>query len=143
MKLKLSLLTVIFLLFAVNLCAGNLGGGGITRHLRLVLVDPNTLTDTTLCLDPAISGAITVTQLDVTCDLDPATEITGDLKWADAFIGLANATVINDFDTTDGVRTDSSITAGAVAAGKCLYIQFSEQPAADIGQITFKITYVY
>jgi len=86
-------------------------------------------------------AAITITKIEVSCDADPATEITGDLKWADAFIGLANATVINDFDTTAGVRSDTSITAGAVGAGKCIYISFDAEPLEAITQINFSITY--
>lgn len=86
-------------------------------------------------------AAITITKLEVSCDADPTTELTGDLKYADAFIGLANAVVINDFDTTAGVRSDSSITSGAVGAGKCIYILFDAEPDAAITQINFSITY--
>ena len=86
-------------------------------------------------------AAITITKIEVSCDADPATEITGDLKWADAFIGFGNATVINDFDTTAGVRSDTSITAGAVGAGKCIYISFDAEPLEAITQINFSITY--
>ena len=73
------------------------------QHLRFTIIAPLLAyaTDTKFCLIPVTSAALTIESLDVTCDADPATEIAGDLKWADAFIGLANATVINDFDTTN------------------------------------------
>jgi len=112
-----------------------------TRHLSFIVVDPNTLATLDLCLVPKLESAITVTGLEVTCDADPATEITGDLKWADAFIGLASAAVINDFDTTNGARSDTSITTPAVAAGKCIYISFDVAPGADIKQISFDISF--
>lgn len=85
--------------------------------------------------------AITVTKVEVTLDIN-SKEIAGDLKWADAYIGLANATVINDFDTTSGVRTDTTITAGNVASGKCIYISFDSAPDASIKSACFTITYV-
>jgi hypothetical protein len=98
-------------------------------------VDPN------ICLVAAIPAAITVTKLEVTLNA-AGDQIEGDLKWADAFIGKANATVINDFDTTSGVRVDTTITAGNVAAGKCLYLTLDEEPDPDITQANFVITYV-
>jgi len=115
------------------------------RHLRFTLTDPYSLhnIDTQICLIPSLDAAITISNLEVTCDSDPATEIAGDLKYADDFISLSNATVINDFDTTAGVRSDSSITNGSVASGKCIYIEFDSQPIADILQICFDITYNY
>ena len=67
----------------------------------------------------------------------------GDLKWADAFIGLGNAALINDFDTSSGVRSDSSITNADVASGKCIYIVFDAAPHTDITQMCVDITYNY
>jgi hypothetical protein len=115
------------------------------RHLRFTVMSPVAVygTSTTVCVVPKLEQAITVTNIEVTCDADPATEPTGDLKWADAFIGLANATVINDFDTAAGVRSDNTITSAAVAAGKALYISFDTTPDAAIKSITFDVTYKY
>jgi hypothetical protein len=115
----------------------------VYKHLRLTILDPNTAVDTDICLIPSLDAAITVTKIVVTCNADPATEIAGDLKYADAFIGMANAAVINDFDTTNGVRVDSSISNGNVASGKCVYLAFDATPEAAILQICFDITYKY
>jgi len=118
---------------------------GISQILRFTLVDPKSAygKDHEFCIWSKTDAAITITNIEVTCDADPTTEPTGDIKWADAFIGLGNATVINDFDTTAGVRSDSSITAGSVAAGKCIYISFDAEPDAALTQISFAITYDY
>jgi hypothetical protein len=115
------------------------------RHLRFTIVAPNAVygASVNVCIVPKLDAAITITNIEVTCDADPATEIAGDLKWADAFIGLATATVINDFDTTAGVRSDNTITAPSVASGKTLYIAFDAAPIAAIKTITFDITYKY
>jgi len=49
--------------------------------------------------------------------------------------------VINDFDTTSGIRDDTSIDTPAVASGKCVYMKFDTTPIAAIKQIAFDITY--
>jgi hypothetical protein len=114
------------------------------KHLRFTIIDPSSVqsNDNEVCIWPVTDGAITITKITVTLDA-VTNEIAGDLKWADAFIGLANATVINDFDTTSGVRVDSSIAAGAVASGKCIYISFDAQPNAAITQAVFDVEYTY
>ena len=58
-------------------------------------------------------------------------ELTGDLKYADARTGLADATVINAFETTSGILDDSSITSASVASGKFLYLLFDAVPNAS------------
>ena len=116
-----------------------------TRTKSFVLVSPALAyaVDHEFCIMAKTEAAIVITNLEVTCDADPTTELTGDLKWADAFIGLGNATVINDFDTGTGTRSDASIAAGAVAAGKCIYISFDTTPDAAMTQVAFTISYHY
>jgi len=97
--------------------------------------------DTQVCLVPYLTNPITITKIQVTLDADPTTEVAGDLKYSDSFIGLANPTLINDIDTTAGVRIDTSITSGAVAAGKCLYLDFDSSPDAATTQMSVIITY--
>jgi len=118
---------------------------GHRRHFRLTILDPHSAYDIDheFCIVPKTDAALTITNLEVTCDADPDTEVAGDLKYADSFIGLANATLINDFDTASGVRSDSSISSGSVAAGKCIYIVFDSQPAEAIKQISFDISFDY
>ena len=121
--------------------------GNITaepKHMRFNIFDPlavQTL-DTQVCLVTSIDANITITNIEVTLDAS-GNEVLGDLKWADAFISLAGATIINDFDTTSGVRSDSSITAGTVASGKAIYIQFDSAPHTDITQMCVDLTYDY
>jgi hypothetical protein len=114
----------------------------VTKHIRCAIVDPNTaVTKTaTICLIPTTASAITITRLDVSTS-SASYEVAGDLKWADAFIGLANAAVIETFDTTSGVRSDSSIASGAVASGKCVYLSFDSAPNALMVSVTIDIWY--
>jgi hypothetical protein len=113
------------------------------RHLRVTIIDPNAAygKDSCICIWNKTNVAIVITNLEVSCGADPTTEPTGDIKYADAFIGRANPIVINDFDTTNGVRSDSSITAGDVPSGKCVFIRFDAEPEAAMTQITFDISY--
>ena len=117
-----------------------------THHL-VINLDPSSTTETTLktdgvCIIPATSAAITVTGITVTNNTS-AQEVAGDLKWADTFIGKGNATVINDFDTTSGVRSDTSISSGNVASGKALYLLFDSVPNAAITQAVVDISFTY
>jgi ABC-type uncharacterized transport system auxiliary subunit len=115
-----------------------------TKHLRGNIWNPNGVQgdDNEVCIWPEVDAAITISKITVTLNA-AANEVAGDLKWADTFIGLANATVINDFDTTSGVREDDSITAGSVAAGKCIYLSFDSSPNSAITQMCFDIIYNY
>jgi len=117
---------------------------GMPRHIYKTIIDPLSVQteDNEICLVPAIDAAITVTKIVVTLDA-AANEVAGDLKYADTFIGLANPVVINAFDTTSGVLSDASITAGAVGAGKTIYIQFDSQPSANISQMGICIEFDY
>ena len=129
---------------ATTAAAARTNLGVDTRHLRFTIVDPYTAygKSATICVVPAIDQAITVTKLQVTTN-SSSYEVAGDLKYADAFIGLANATVINDFDTSSGVRTDTTITNASVASGKNIYISFDSQPSSSLAQVSFDVTYTY
>jgi hypothetical protein len=117
----------------------------IPKHLKFTIIDPASVyaKDTQVCLWPKTDAAITVTNLEFTCNADPTTEPTGDIKWADTFVGLGNATVINAFDTTAGVTSDSTILSGNVAAGKAIYVSFDATPDTLITQISFDVQYNY
>ncbi len=125
---------------------GNGNIAGLKQHRTLIISNPAdfyTNVDTKICLIPKVDAALTVTRIIVTCDANPTTEITGDLKYADTYIGLANPVVINDFDTTDGVRDDDSISSGAVAAGKSIYISFDTTPDIALKTITIDVFFDY
>ena len=95
-----------------------------------------------ICIWPKTDAAITITGIDVTCNADPTTELDGNLKKADAFIGLANAATLGAFDTTSGAYSGSSL-AYQVASGKCVYISFDAVPESALKSISFDVTYDY
>jgi len=76
-------------------------------------------------------AAITIKRIVVSND-SASYNVAGDLKWADNLTSFTGATVINDFDTTSGVRDDSSITSASVASGKYVYLQFDSQPSSSL-----------
>lgn len=98
--------------------------------------------DPTVCLWPITQAAITISKIIITLKTTD-NEVEGDLKYADAFIGLANPVVINPFDTTSGVLVDDSIVSGSVPAGKCIYLEFDSSPAAAITQMCVDIEFTY
>ena len=124
---------------------GTLGASQIgNQHFRLTIVDPDAVyaTDAEICITPRTEGAMTITRIDVTCDADPTAEFEYSLKWADAFIGFANAAVIEDTATVAGVTTVTSVTGDAtVPANKCLYLLIDADPDDDITQVSIDVTY--
>jgi hypothetical protein len=117
---------------------------GTVRHLRVAIKYPASAYAAGVRIPLMITdGAITFTSLKVTLDADPTTEINANLKYADALIGLANATVINDIDTTAGVRDDSSMTSGSVASGKTVYLEMDASPDPSTVDLLLDAVYVY
>lgn len=114
------------------------------KPIRFNIFNPSAVQsdDSEVCIWPVVDADLTISKITVTLDAAD-NEVAGDLKYADTFIGLANAVVINDFDTTSGVRVDTSITVGAVPAGKCIYISFDSAPSSDITQMCVDIIYTY
>lgn len=89
-----------------------------------------------------VKSNLTITKIQVSNNTT-AQEVAGDLKYADDLTSFTNPVVINDFDTTSGVRTDTSITSASVAAGKWIYLQFDSQPNAAITWTTIHIEWNY
>ena len=117
-----------------------------TKHYAFTVWDVNSVwsDDTQICIDPNTSGSITITEVEITLDADPTTELNWNLKWADAFIGLANATLIVACDTTAGVADiDSGFNDATVPAGKCIYMEFDAGPDEDTTQASVKVTWTY
>ena len=117
---------------------------GQNKLMKIPIINPNVLGITTNTVVPLMvtDAAITITKLE--CRTSSASyEVAGDLKWADARIGLANAAVIETFDTSSGVRTDSAIASGAVASGKLIYLQFDSAPNALMTDLFVQITFDY
>lgn len=88
---------------------------------------------------------ITITGWRVSFEADPTTEIDCDLKRADAFIGVANSSVMDVIDTTTGAASESTaanINGGAVVAnGKVIYLEFGTAYTEANHQIIFEIEY--
>lgn len=114
------------------------------EHWRFNLLNPNAVVtkDTVVGIVPVTDADLTVSKITISLRA-AANEIAGDLKYADALIGLANPILINSFDTTSGVLADDSITAGAVPAGKCVYLEFDSVPDSAITQALFDIEWSY
>jgi len=114
------------------------------KHWLIPIINPLAAQTETAVIPiwPVTPAALTVTKIVVTLNAS-GNEVTGDLKYADARIGLANPVVINDFDTTSGVRTDDTITSAAVAAGKFVYLQFDAAPDTAITDMTVDVTWSY
>lgn len=115
------------------------------HHFLFNLPDPNGLyaKDTHYVIDPNIDAAITITDVTVTCDADPATEIAFDLKFADAFIGLAGATKICSVTTAAGVAHVTTFDDATVPANKCIYLEWTAAPISAITQTGMKIRWDY
>ena len=94
--------------------------------------------------DDAPEGII-IDEWKVSFEADPTTEADLDLKYADAFIGVANAAVIDVLDTTTGASTedtDANINSGnAVANGKVLYLEFGTAYTEENHQVIFEMWY--
>jgi hypothetical protein len=117
------------------------------RHVA-VTVDPGAWYDSDAELflftvkDDAPEGIIIV-EWTSSCNVDPDVEIDADLRYADAWIGLANAADIDEIDTTNGTSsedTNANINGGsAVANGKVVYIGFDADPEGTCVQWTFEM----
>ena len=94
--------------------------------------------------DDATEG-IVIVEWSLSFEADPTTEIDADLEYADAYIGWANATVIDILDTTSGVSsedTNANINGGAaIANGKVLGIDFGTAYTETTHQIIFEMWY--
>lgn len=82
---------------------------------------------------------MTIVEWSLSCNVDPDVEPDLDLKWADAFIGLGNAAVIDVMDTASGVASEdtaANINGGAaIANGKIIYFEFDSDPAGTCDQM--------
>ena len=116
------------------------------RFLRGTLTDPPgyQAIDTQIPIWIATDAAITITSIKVSCDADPTTELDLDLKFADASIGWANATLIDVCDTTAGVfAATSGFDDATVPSGKVVYFEFGAAPDAATLWFTFEIQFTY
>lgn len=119
--------------------------GGLEQTYRFNMADPATLqgNDSQWSIDPRTTAAMTITRIDITMDADPTTEMDWDLKFADAFIGLASATLIVAMDTTAGAAAITSFTDATVPANKCIYVEFGAAPDVAALQVNVTIFWDY
>jgi len=116
---------------------------GEVKNTSITISNPNSVytLDTQIPI-MEVKSAMTITKIVVSLNTS-ANQVAGDLKYADDLITFANPVVINDFDTTSGIRTDDSITSGTVAAGKWLYLQFDSLPDTSITFMNINIYWDY
>jgi hypothetical protein len=86
-------------------------------------------------------AALTVTKIDVSLNAT-GNQVLGDLKKATDLTSFTGAAVVQNFDTTTGVRVATGLTA-AVAANDWLYLEFSSQPNAAITFMCINIWWDY
>lgn len=95
-----------------------------------------------MTVGPEFPNGLKITRWNVSFDADPTTEADLDFKRADAFIGVANAAVVDVLDTTAGVSSETTAaninSDTAVANGKVLYLEFGTAYTADNLQIIFE-----
>jgi len=129
---------------------GNIAG--LKQHYRLIIIDPNAVVvnqTSVICIVPVLDAQITITRIDITCEVDPATELDWNLKYADAFIGQANPILIAALDTVAGkaaignfAGATRNLTTAVVPAGKAIYVNFDATPAALPNMVCLDITKV-
>lgn len=116
---------------------------GETKCWDVTITNPNGFYNLDTQIPVAlVKSALTITKIQVSLNTT-AQQVAGDLKYADDLTAFTNPVVINDFDTTSGVRTDTSITSGAVASGKWIYLQFDSQPNSAITWMIIHIEWDY
>lgn len=76
------------------------------------------------------AAALTISSVYGSLDADPTTELDADLYYADFGVGYANETLINTFNTTDGVISDDTLTDGTIPADKKVYLKITAVDAA-------------
>ncbi len=132
---------------AGSVVAGKATGNiaGLPRHWIVNVPDPDAqyAIDTQILIKPKLDAAVTVTHAVCAADADPTTELTMDLKFADSFIGLANATVVTALDTLAGTTETSSFVDATIPSGKAVYLQFDTTPDSSMTQFGCDITYDY
>ena len=117
----------------------------LDNHFIFNLFNPNSLydTDTQICIKPILPATITITRVIITLDADPATELDIDLKFANAFIGMASATLIVAIDTTNGTTDINTFNVANIPQNECLYVEFGADPIGAIKQACVDIIYDY
>jgi len=83
---------------------------------------------------------IILTNLEISCDADPETELDLDLYYADDLITRANPVLICQCDTTAGVASMSAFDTATIPAGKAVYFSFGTIPDAEIKWIAVTFT---
>jgi len=90
-------------------------------------------------------GTSTFIKWTVSFEADPTTEADLDLKYADAFIGVANSAVMDVLDTTNGTSSETTaanINGGAaVADTKVIYLEFGTAYTETGHQIIVEVWY--
>jgi len=117
------------------------------KHLTMS-IDPGSWYDVDteiflMTVDSDAPNGIQIYKWKSSCNVDPDTEINADLRYADAWIGLASAADIDEIDTTSGTSSESTVSninsGNAVANGKIVYIGFDGDPEGTCTQWIFEM----
>lgn len=116
----------------IGTAAGNEIGGLLWEKNFTITSPSNTyiVAGSSIPIVSKLPKAVTVTSIFVCLDSDPTTEILADLKSVTNPSGWTSPVLINSLNTASGQLTDTSITAGNVDAGTCIYINLHAQPDA-------------
>lgn len=118
---------------------------GINQHLRFNIIDPNAVVvyqASVIGIVPSLNAAITITNIKVTCEVNPTTQLDWNLKYADTLIGRANTVLIAALNTTAGVF-NSGVISVIIPVGKCIFVNFDTTPAALPNEACVDITFKY
>jgi len=110
-----------------------------TKHIDFTIINPSgTYDNDTQIFIMWAKVDLIITNIQIELDISTQ-EVAGDLKYADDFQALGNATVIQAFDTTSG-KSNNTLDS-SVASGKAIYLQFDNQPNTAINQMHVHIQY--
>jgi hypothetical protein len=117
----------------------------IRQHIRATLPLPNDYfvnVSRAICLVSSLDAAITITNILCTSEIDPGTESTITLFYANSFIGTASPVYLSSTTTVAGVYTSGTV-ALTVPTTKCLYVQLGATPDTNIKQLHWDIKFNY
>jgi hypothetical protein len=118
---------------------------GFPHHWHISIVNPNAVVTASAVIPicTLTDAALTITKIVVSTS-SASYEAAGDVKFADARIGLGTATVVETFDTTSGVRSDTSMSGDAtVPSGKFVYLSFDSAPNALMTDMVVDVYFDY
>ena len=112
------------------------------KHIRFIQTNPAAMyiTKHTLCVE-TVPRNLTITNINMTSDVNPANQTFGEVDYVDACISLANSVFVGSFNTTSGIVNNT--VSILVPTGKTLVINTTATPDSNITANMFDITGTY